>query len=69
MRGSKRELRPDVWELRVPTGKRRAPTDAAKAKAAELSHKAYGTSIMHKATFSTHDDHCAVSMKGALLAH
>jgi integrase len=51
MQGSKCELRPGVWELRVPTGKRRAPTDAAKAKATELGRKAYGTSIMHKATF------------------
>jgi len=51
MRGSKREIRPGVWELRVPTGKRRAPTDAAKAKAAELGRKAYGTPIMLKATF------------------
>jgi integrase len=51
MQGSKREMRPGVWELRVPTGKRREPTEAAKAKAVARGHKAYGTPIMHKATF------------------
>ena len=50
MQGSKCELRPGVWELRVPTGKRRAPTDAAKAKAAELGRKAYGTSTRPRST-------------------
>ncbi len=52
MQGSKREIRPGVWELRVPTGKRREPTESAKAKAAGLGRKAYGTPIMSKATFS-----------------
>lgn len=51
MQGSKVETRPGVWELRVPTGKRREPTEAAKAKAEALGHKAYGTPIMQKATF------------------
>ena len=51
MQGSKRETRPGVWELRVPTGKRREPTEVARAKAAERGHKAYGTPIMQKSTF------------------
>ena len=51
MQGSKREIRPGVWELRVPTGKRREPTEAAKAKAEALGRKAYGTPIMSKAVF------------------
>jgi integrase len=51
MQGSKVEIRPGVWELRVPTGKRREPTEAAKAKAEALGRKAYGTPIMQKAIF------------------
>ena len=51
MQGSKREIRPGVWELRVPTGKRREPTEAAQAKAEALGRKAYGTPIMSKAVF------------------
>jgi len=41
-----------VWELRAPTGKRREPTEDAKAKASVRGRKAYGTPIMHKSTFS-----------------
>ena len=51
MQGSKKELRPGVWELRVPTGKRRPPTEVAKAKAEAQGRKAYGTAVMEKVTF------------------
>jgi integrase len=50
--GTKKERRPGVWELRVPTGKRREPTETAKVKAAAQGRKAYGTPIMVKATFT-----------------